>query len=57
MNNDISVVPSSIKLVRSTTNPRIYSVTFTLDSLFEAIVSAFFFVHDMRDPLLEITYE
>jgi len=57
MNNDISLIANSVKLVKSTTNPNLYSVTFAFDSLFESIISAFFFVHDMRDPLLEITYE
>ena len=57
VNNDIALIQKSVKLIKSTANPKMYSVTFSLDSLFESIISAFFFVHDMRDPLLEITYE
>jgi len=57
MNNDLLLLQNTVKLVKSAKNPNLYSVTFTLDTTFEAIVSTFFFVHDQRDPLLEITYE
>jgi hypothetical protein len=57
MNNDLLLLQNTVKLVKNSKNPNLYSVTFTLDTMFEAIVSTFFFVHDQRDPLLEITYE
>lgn len=57
MNNDVALVLSSVKLVKTAGKSGMYSVVFTLDTLVETIVSAFFFVNDMRDPLLEITYE
>lgn len=57
MNNDVALVLNSVKLVKSAEKSGMYSVVFTLDTLVETIVSAFFFVNDMRDPLLEITYE
>jgi hypothetical protein len=57
MNNDVALVLNSVKLAKSAGKSGMYSVVFTLDTLVETIVSAFFFVNDMRDPLLEITYE
>jgi len=57
MNNDLLLLQNTVKLVKNSKNPNLYSVVFTLDTMFEAIVSTFFFVHDQRDPLLEITYE
>ncbi len=57
MNNDICLIQNSVKLAKSPKDPNIYSILFTIDTLFETIISAIYYVHDKRDPDLEITYE
>jgi len=54
MNNDVSIQISSIKLKK---NGREYSLIFVMDALCEVIVSSYFLVHEVKDPLLELTYD